>query len=902
MIPPAKPPDERQRLDALASYGILDTPAETEFDDITAIAAHLMDVPIALISLVDADRQWFKSRVGLDVTETHRDISFCGHAVAAGELLAVEDATRDARFCDNPLVTDGPTVRFYVGAPLINPAGHVLGTLCAIDSAPRAATDEQKALLARLARQVVRLLEHRRERRQLLGGLGDHAVEFFRNSLEMLCVATFDGYFEWLNPAWNRVLGFSDTELTQKPFIEFVHPDDRQLTLDEAARLAHGGHETVSFDNRYICKNGGYRWLRWTAAADLDARRLYCVARDVTAKKKAIAEMRASNALLSTILETAIDGILTIRTDGTIASSNSAASTLFGRETVEIVGSNISELISSQSGQPLAIATLVGKATEAKGRRSAAESFPLELAVGEMEVGGERVFTATIRDISARKLVDAMKDEFVSTVSHELRTPLTSVHGSLRLIASGITGPLSAEAEELIEIALNNSHRLIRLVNDILDLEKSQTGTISLDLVDTTISHLVDRSLEATSGLARDYQVSVERETHTNAIVRADPERFVQILTNLVSNALKFSEPHGTVRIRCSMPSHDLLRVEVIDTGVGIPREHHERIFQRFHQVDGSDSRGRGGTGLGLPIAKMLTELHEGRIGVRDTPGGGSTLWIEVPARPPSGEYPFVPALPPRAHYTLIVEDDAALARVLAVEVEQAGYTARTVGSLAAAADAIAERLPDAVLLDISLPDGSGLDLLEQLRATPTGQDVPVIVISGQARPDEAVQANAAVVDWIVKPIVDDRVLRTLRTAMRAPGTSRVLLVQDDEQLRSVIAAQVESLGAECLHAPDGPTAVQLARETPPDLIILDVAVPIIDGFGVVAVLQRGPTKHIPLIVMTDHQLSDDDRRTLRLGITKYIDTASDSLDFTAHVRELLDGCLDPKATETFDQ
>lgn len=295
MRAPKIPDNEEARLEELASYSVLDTPPEQAYDDIVALAARLLNVPTALVSLVDESRQWFKARVGLDATETSREVSFCGHAVADGELLLVPDATKDIRFVDNPLVMGDPLIRFYVGAPLRTPSGHVLGTLCALDQVPRAPTPDQVEALEMLARQVVSQLELRRglaEARRAREE-SEHANQraerseaarhrFFELSRDLLCIADFDGYYRELNPAWTRTLGFSLEELKSRPFLEFFHPDDREATRREAERIASAGDSTYSFENRHITKAGDYRWLVWSAAADRERGLLMAVARDTT--------------------------------------------------------------------------------------------------------------------------------------------------------------------------------------------------------------------------------------------------------------------------------------------------------------------------------------------------------------------------------------------------------------------------------------------------------------------------------------------------------------------------------------------------------------------------------------------------------------------------------------------
>jgi PAS domain S-box-containing protein len=300
MREPGLPENESQRLAALARYEILDTYPELQYDEIVKLAAFICGTPIALISFVDDHRQWFKARVGLDATETPKGISFCGHVVEQGKTLVIGDPLLDERFADNPLVVGDPKIRFYVGAPLSTLDGFTLGSLCVIDTQPRQLSAEQLDMLHALSRVVIRQLDTARiqaariEAEKQVEAARRLHERFFEVSLDMLCIAGFDGYFKQLNPAWTKALGWTVEELCAKPFIDFVHPDDRAKTIAEAAALGGGDHITINFSNRYITKSGDYRWLDWTVAPDSHNQILLAAARDVTVAKNYQRELVAA--------------------------------------------------------------------------------------------------------------------------------------------------------------------------------------------------------------------------------------------------------------------------------------------------------------------------------------------------------------------------------------------------------------------------------------------------------------------------------------------------------------------------------------------------------------------------------------------------------------------------------
>lgn len=303
------PENEAARLEALHRYGILDTVPEQDFDDLSRLAALICSTPIATVTFVDENRQWFKSKIGLDVQETPRDIAFCAHTILRREVLVIPDASQDERFRFNPLVTGEKNVRFYAGAPLITAEGHALGTICVIDRVPRGISPQQIEALRALARLVVAQLELRRSVSDLSQAVRQRRQteqeidQLFTLSIDMLCIADTDGYFKRLNPAWEKTLGIPAEQLLSKPYAYFVHPDDREATYAEAKKI-NAGIPAVSFENRYRRGDGTYIWLLWNATISSDSKLVFAVARDITQRKRAERRMAAGYAVTRVLAET----------------------------------------------------------------------------------------------------------------------------------------------------------------------------------------------------------------------------------------------------------------------------------------------------------------------------------------------------------------------------------------------------------------------------------------------------------------------------------------------------------------------------------------------------------------------------------------------------------------------
>jgi signal transduction histidine kinase len=234
------------------------------------------------------------------------------------------------------------------------------------------------------------------------------------------------------------------------------------------------------------------------------------------------------------------------------------------------------------------------------------------------------------KDITERQIMDRMKDEFISVVSHELRTPLTSIRSAIGVLSSIGLDPTSSKSQRLLEIALDNSNRLVRLINDILDLERIKSGRVTMVKKSYNATEVMADAVEIMQGIADKAQIQLSVQPLA-VQVWIDRDRIIQTLTNIINNAVKFSPPHTSVKIAAQLIHNDLVRFQVADSGRGIPQKNLETIFDRFQQVDASDSRDQGGTGLGLAICRSIIQQHGGQIWVESTLGKGSTFYFTLP-------------------------------------------------------------------------------------------------------------------------------------------------------------------------------------------------------------------------------------------------------------------------------
>jgi PAS domain S-box-containing protein len=648
--PPEAPIDERARLVALERFQVDGTVPEQDFDDLARVAAHVCGTPIALVSFVDAERQWTKAQVGWQEASTPRCDSFCDRAVTSRELLVVEDAAADPRFAANPLVRGPAGIRFYAGAPMLTPEGHALGTVCVMDRVPRKLGAEKRELLRALARQAVHLMELRRGIEELresnsertgvqraLKETEERYRDLFEGASDLIQAVSPDGRFLYTNRAWRDTLGYSAAEVGGLRLFDVIHPEHRGDAADLMQWVMEGGDVDtaqlvlVSKDGRRIVAEGSLSCRK----VDGQPVATRAILRDVTERRRTEERLRASEARTRSIIDNMTGGLITLDGSGKIESINPAGERIFGYRREELVGQHLALLLPEPPGQDkasylkTAFPKALGRVTEWQGRRKNGEVFPFELSMFEFETEAGRHFAGNIRDVSERHEVERLKKEFVSTVSHELRTPLTSIRGSLSLLASGMLGELPDEAKEAAEIADRNALRLIGLINDILDLERFESGKLDMHMGEVALQDVLQRSVEAVRGVAEKHGVALEIKG-SPARAWGDADRLVQVVVNLAGNAVKFSRPGQSVTLETEQKP-PFVEVRVIDRGRGIPKALQDAVFERFKQVEASDAREKGGTGLGLAICKTIVERHGGEIGVSSEEGRGSTFYFRVP-------------------------------------------------------------------------------------------------------------------------------------------------------------------------------------------------------------------------------------------------------------------------------
>ena len=807
------PPNEAERLRELNSYEILDTPPEVEFDDIVRLASALCNCPIAAISLVDAERQWFKARIGLPAAETSRDVAFCAHAILDVKVMQVNDATSDTRFHDNPLVTGELGIRFYAGFPLVGSGGMPIGTLCVIDKTPREMSEAQLESLRSLGRLAVTQLELRRT--LLRNRETQRRIAQSEEALSLAVVAGSIGLWN-LNLVSNMVTmsALLETMLDLPPpgeaspkqqLSDRVHPDDRQaLTANVSNAISQRSRLDTEF--RVLLPDGAVRWLHATGSthydADGDAIRMSGTVRDITDRKRAESEVRLHQERLDLAAQASNTGVWDWSTAANDWFVSETSAAILGwppgepptmaqwhtrthpedKESLEaFVNARLADPTCSHwsyehravhldaSTRWLGVTARVmrnpdGTATRMTGTHSdITESKQREHVLAEARANADQANSA--------------KSAFLSNVSHEIRTPMHGIIGLTHLLADSA---LNNEQRDFLDGIDASAQSLLSLVNDMLDVAKIEAGKVRLDVQPFAMSELLGLVHQQVRAAAVAKKLSLEfvLAPDLDGSFKGDIGRLSQVLLNLLGNAIKFTDA-GSVTLRVSRDGGTadtpVLRFEVTDTGIGIPPSARLALFQPFHQVDESGTRRFQGTGLGLAICKNLVHRMVGTMGVDANAPRGSTFWARIPLRVSdrtpqrnSASQPPTTRAKPMfvGHTALVVEDNEINQKILVARLKRLGFRLKVAGNGQEAVEAVETYPFDLVLMDCQMPIMDGYEATERMRssANPRIAALPIIALTANAMSGERERClEAGMNDFLTKPFDHIQFLSALK-------------------------------------------------------------------------------------------------------------------------------------------
>src|SRR5574341_1394598 len=488
--------------------------------------------------------------------------------------------------------------------------------------------------------------------------------------------------------------------------------------------------------------------------------------------------------------------------------------------------------------------------------------------------------------------LDKLKSQFLANMSHELRTPLNSIIGFSRVMLKGIDGPLNdLQSQDLNTIYTSGQH-LLGLINDILDVSKIEAGMMEIQPEYVGLEEIIDGVMATGRGLIKDKPIEIFKEVDDNLPqVWGDPVRLRQVLLNLVSNAAKFTH-QGSITVKACRLDADpetgeppRVQMDVLDTGIGVPEDKIETIFQAFQQVDGSTTRQYGGTGLGLPISRNFIELHGGRMWAVSEVGVGSTFSFTVPLHPPeeAGAAPslILEGVENGKPLVLAVDDEQGVIDLFARYLEKEGFA---VVGLNGARDLIRvakEIRPTVIVLDINLPGKDGWQALDELRADDEVKDIPVIICTIDEA--DARAESAGVAGYLTKPVLEDDLLQALRAALSNGGqaaapaekakTLNILIIEPDQAHAEKVSAVLVEHGHRVRSVSQGFEGLQAIQEYRPNVVIMDVDLSDMDGYGLlVSMRSHETTRKVPVLIVTARALSESELERLEHPHIRYLD------------------------------
>ncbi|MDH5180572.1 MAG: PAS domain S-box protein [Gammaproteobacteria bacterium] len=814
-------------------------------------APYLKTYAITNIAWDDATRKFYTEKAPVGMEFFNLDSLF-GEVMKTGETVIANDPATDPRRTGIP--EGHPPLNAFMGIPIYR--GNLLIGMAGIANRPDGYSPELAQELLPFIHTCANLISAYRyaldaesKAKLLLNSENRHRA-VFETVIDGIITIDEQGIVTGINPAAEKIFGYKATEVIGRNVKMLMPAHYAEKHDGYLSNYAKTGQAHIIGKGRQVegLRKNGSRFPLELAVSEMqvnDERMYTGVVRDISENLEAALTIQSSVTRLQAVLDNVVDGIITIDKKGIIDHFNPAAEKIFGYTLSEVIGRNVSILMpepyTSQHDQYLenylttGDAHIIGIGREVIGKRKDGATFPMDLAVSKMRIGDEIMFSGIVRDITERKRMETMKNEFISTVSHELRTPLTSIRGSLDLVTGGAVGALPAEAMEMLKIAANNTERLLILINDILDIQKIESGKMAFRFETLNLKEFLQQAVSDNQAYADQYGVRfVINSAHDNQYVFADRDRLMQVMANLLSNAAKFSPRDDVVEINTARHV-DAIRISVTDHGAGIPDDFKPVLFDKFTQSDSSDSRQKGGTGLGLNIAKLIIEKHGGRIDFISKLGIGTTMYFELPELSGSETSLSQPASLAISHAPciLIVEDDPDVAALLQRMLIEAGFNSDIAYNATQARELLKlnGKKYKAMTLDIMLPDEDGLDMLHNLRSDAGTLDLPVIVVSVKA--DEARRelngGAVGILDWLSKPIDQNRLRQAIRMAAGPHHKPRVLHVEDEQDVHRVVNVMLRN---ECeLVWTTTLSASREALETEEfDLVLLDIGLP--DGSG----------------------------------------------------------------------
>lgn len=655
---------------------------------------------------------------------------------------------------------------------------------------------------------------------------------------------------------------------------------------------------------------------------------------DITERKRSQKFLQEGESRLNGIIESAMDAIISVDSEQRIVLFNSAAEKMFGCPATEVLGHSLDRFIPKPYrrehwhhmqvfGRTGVTNRTMGKLGVIYGQKANGEVFPIEASISQIQIDGKNLYTVILRDITERKRAEdnlrsrneeirklnaelerrvfertadlshanaeleqaaRSKNEFLASMSHELRTPLNAIITLAESLEEGTYDPLNERQLKPLRTIAESGYHLLNLINDILDLSKIEAGKMDLQMDLVEVDPLLQASLRLIKQQAQKKNLKILLETDQSVqYLYADPRTLKQMIVNLLGNAVKFTPESGRIGLEVNGDAvHNVVHFVVWDTGIGIAPEHTGLLFKPFMQVESGLARQYDGSGLGLSLVYRMAELHGGSVSVESVPGEGSRFTISLPwisSVQPQISSPQLQASLPEVHRALIIEDSPTAADQLTRSLSELGAEVSVHPAGEAAIDKAIQYSPDVIIMDIQLPLLSGWEVLESLKTDKRTKSIPVIVVTVVDEPTRGLALGAD--DYLVKPITRSRLHEALRKVLTLntiapetlPSDPPVVIIAEDNPANQITYSDFLTYkGYHVVLTQNGIEAIERSREVNPDLILMDIQMPGVDGLEAIRRLRADPDlQNIPVIALTALAMPGDRERCLKAGADDYL-------------------------------
>ncbi|QGG48388.1 PAS domain-containing hybrid sensor histidine kinase/response regulator [Heliorestis convoluta] len=745
---------------------------------------------------------------------------------------------------------------------------------------------------------------------------------FFSVNLDLLCIADIEGNFLKVNKAWESILGYTAEELGQKKFLDFVHPDDIEKTLEAMSKL-YSQEQVLNFVNRYRCKDNSYRYIEWRSQPYGNL--IYAAARDITKRIDYEKNLEYWHNLLQYIIQYAPNAIAVYDKEMRYLYVSDRYIDDYGLWGRDIIGKNHYEITqeASEKWRDIHRRALAGEVVHSEEDQFQKSDGSVEYTRWECrpwyglkgQIGGIILYTEVITErkkteealIKAKEQAESAniaKSQFLANMSHEIRTPLNGILGFLDLLQES---GLNAEQKEYMTFINSASETLLNVINDILNISKIELGVLELDDIEYNLRMAVESAVLPFSIKAykQGLNLNLLVKSDIPQMVKGDPSRLKQALTILMSNAIKFTEA-GDIYVEAGLNSKNDENVEILfkvrDTGIGMSTETINKLFKPFSQGDTSSTRKYGGVGLGLSICKTIVEMMGGEIGVASVEGEGSTFYFTVVLKEAkNAELQDLPDYSILQGKSILIVDDVSANREIAkFYLEEVGCM---VHEAASASEAFSKLIRNdltakyhAILADNHMPEMDGHELATALKVIPSTKKIPLILVTSVASIGEAKKAKEnGFAGFLTKPYKRSELLECLTMVIGAEKKSKrdkelfitrhtveeakyakrlkILLVEDDRINMEYFAKVLKQKNLHCDIAENGFLALQAHEQNKYDIIFMDCQMPGMDGYEATKRIRdkEGIKNHTPIVAITAYAMAGDSIKCMEAGMDDYL-------------------------------